>query len=43
MTDLVKIMSEEWKGMGDAQKKPYEEMAKRDKEREQREKAAAGK
>ncbi len=41
MTDSTKIMSEEWKNLDAKKKKKFEDMAAKDKERYESEKAAA--
>ena len=40
ITDCSKIIGEEWKALTDEQKQPYNEMAMKDKERYNEEKAA---
>lgn len=39
VTDIVKLCAEKWKALAPEDKKPYEEMAKKDKERHAREMA----
>ena len=38
--EVGKLLGEKWKGLSDKEKKPYEDKAKNDKERYEREKAS---